>query len=681
MINLARSPMTILIWIGITFLNILPYLCALHLSTSLSQIYLGTNFCPTSSYLLSYAVVESVFLLYSSISTTPQGVRREISNESRRKLFSEAMHALEGQGKEGVDEWLKGWFRKPSVEMSIWQRMFAVPSMKERLVYPTLQVESEKVMQLKRGNVEELLCGIFFNSSLETVLSTPLLHHNLTSMIHSIEIKRNFRFKSGYDKSLEPIRPNSDAKPISFPSTIGHRPLMVYLSVALLDGLFNWIMWIIGFSKSKQGWYHPGLGNPGSGVISHFYKALIGPASSSPLRSYTKNEEQREENRGLGPIILIPGLAGPSFLLHLIIPLLTLERPMLIVDQPHLSLRLFRKSAPTLEDLSESIKISLKSRGHDLERGGSIIIAHSLGSALASTLTNQSFSTIRENRIDVILLDPISVLLTHSHLCRTIYVPSQDKGAMEMLVGYFTRERGMARYLSNEFHPFEAFLSLRSNDVKCGSSQEGSSQEGRGQLKVVLSRRDHLLPIEEIRNHCERNQVDCEILEEVGHGGWLLHPSSYSKVFNGIKMIVLSSNNCTDEGMEIRSTKETESDEPELKSDMSIHTSNSINMGMVRNRSRSLIQSSFATIHLTRASSKSTSTIREENTKMGRIRSKTMFSRKQPILFAHVDTMSDQQQHFSMSRQCSAIGMNRTMSITRFKGIAHFGETSVGVWQ
>ncbi|WVQ94483.1 hypothetical protein IAU59_001562 [Kwoniella sp. CBS 9459] len=611
----------------ITALDALPYGCVLltllHLGRwlSLSLVDLAI-ISATPTWLKMYAATEAAFFVYSSILANQtetslvqrrKKVNKVVDNDKRRRLFAEILHELEGKDKDDIDKWLKGWFYRrttPSTGhlatvlrslLRIYQKTATADPTGQLFPARNRPVEVE-VGEVKRGNIEELLAGIFFDSSLKTVTSDPLAHHSLTSMVHSLEIRRNHRFPSGHSANILPLVASvnydhaDDARTYSIHTATSssarsslkkpnllkseHRPLLVYAGLYVLEAIFGWVMYFVGFAWvehrvsgermgeeiSVGGWWHPGLNSPGAGLACYLFVKLQSHWHRSFLSSETltttpllKASDGIKSSSTQPPIIFIPGLAGPAFLLHLIIPLIALNRPILVTHQPHFSLRLFPSLEPaaSIPQLAEGVKAILASRGHrlDMSVGGTkpmgvgllageseehcrpLIIAHSLGSGLASYLnSNSTHPSTTTPRSDMILLDPINVLLCNPRLTRSIYL-DQPRTAMERMIRYFTRSPCVASYLAYEFNPFDAFISLRpQKDTKSqGQGDDASGNHAGGTTKIVLAQDDHLIPVQEIVGHCKRNQVECEVFDNLGHGGWLASIPCCLRIFNIIR--------------------------------------------------------------------------------------------------------------------------------------------------
>ncbi|WVW79938.1 hypothetical protein I302_101909 [Kwoniella bestiolae CBS 10118] len=639
----------------ILFLDILPYLSISYLLSSGGQWLLNTQSIiqiPTNQYLLVFAIAETLFLIYSTLYTTyltPPAVegRTEITNEARRQLFDEVVSTLQGKDKKGVDEWLRRWFYV-DLNNNEKKHFSFRQGFKDFFEEGKLLTEIND-QEVKRGNVEELISGIFFNSPLSAVHSNPIHNHTLISMISRLELLRNFRFSSGYNTFLKPLCPSLN--PVLVRSE--YRPLLFYICMASCQRIFESVVWIFGFRRVRQGKMDGWFYSPSSpGMIISLCKYTI-KVCGETWASDTNQDKVEEAKQ---PIIFIPGLAGPFFLTHLILNLIVLDRPILVIDQPHLSLKLrfTSRNISSLPELSNDIITFLERRGFAPKNGDGVapmIVAHSLGSALASSLIRQISDTPditaaggdlardrtephSKSNLKLILLDPISILLTHPHLSQTIYLPptasgnNDREGAMDILIRYFIRENGMARFLKAEFNQFDSFFPV----------SHFARVIGKDNLKVILSERDHLLPIPEMIRYLTKQDVSHEVLGGVQHGLWLVDWRSYRRVWGCIRCMA-------------------ESSLSDQEVDKKASTSSSINMSidsvpvplMSRNRSRSLLISKMIKLP------SSTSPL-----KMTRMRSRTISISPQ---YSGLD-YNDQQ---SMSRQCSSIGMNRTLNVSRFK--------------
>ncbi|KAK6907150.1 hypothetical protein I203_101140 [Kwoniella mangroviensis CBS 8507] len=627
-------------------------------------------------FLSIYTALESVSWIHSYFTSIPNITknRLEISNEDRRGLFEELMNNLRGKDNKGFDDWLRGWFYIPRLQSPNKETSSITNIFNASQIFDVPEEESELVMryqEIKRGNVEELLCGIFFDSALFEVLSDPIKNHTLISMMNRLELQRNHKFPSGHNNALKPLCPRLDESLVKSE----YRPLMFYMGMAIIHWIFELLIFCAGFKKVRQGcmtgWYHPNERK--SGII----KSLI-------RRSATKGNEGKQRLPQPQPIVFIPGLAGPFFLIRLILNLLVLDQPILVVDQPHLlsKLRLSMPSTwtdqitiPSLPEISkDTISFLQKQTNYDrrpkaTEDGkeaavGMMIIAHSLGSALASSLikhindnTNVASSTITDTNengdIKLVLLDPISILLSHSHLTQTIYLSSpkreEQEGNMGMLKRYLIREKGMMRYLINEFNPFDSFFPIHSylESPKTSSNDNTKMKmQMKVKMKVILSEKDHLLPVNEIGSYLSRNQVDHEVLQGVQHGLWVMDRKGYDRVWDCIENMIKSNIEKDDNNNNVRCKVETNTS----VQDIMLEDKSKFTMAMSRTRSKSLLLIS----EILNSPSLHSSPLKMN---MSRMRSRTISS---------MGYCQDSEQQ-SMSRQCSSIGMNKTLNLSRFK--------------
>lgn len=344
------------------------------------------------------------------------------------------------------------------------------------------------------------MSGFFIHKPIAQVLSDAPSHHLLQAMVLALEAKRNFRFQTGYNPALEPIAPAVETVRTT------HKPLAFYLAAAVVSSVVDCLLWTAGFEyyppSSAQAlgyFYHPGLSSPSAGLLC-----------------YLASKKQKAEVQT--PIILVHGLGGYAPLTGLILGLLSTNRPILLVDQPHISLKLtFAKSRPVTPSMAQMVtSVNYMLTRHffppTLHQSRGTIVAHSLGSSLASGLkASAGMATF-----DTVLIDPISMRMSESNLIRSV-TRTRATSAFSALLRYVSTERGVAYYLFREFDYFNAALPVR-------------TAPGDGSVKVILARKDGLVPVSNIEIDCKMANIDCEVFENVDHGGFLSSLPLFQKV-------------------------------------------------------------------------------------------------------------------------------------------------------
>ncbi|WWC99113.1 hypothetical protein V866_006008 [Kwoniella sp. B9012] len=250
-------PIGLIIRSVIFLLNMIPLLSITYLALLSLQWILKFNppvYIPQGLFLSSYTALESVSRIHSYFTSEPNIAksRLEISIEDRRGLFEELINSLRGKDRHCIDDWLRGWFyfpKLPSPNKETWSTLNRFnPSRK----IDVPRDESEVLMryqEIKRGNVEELLCGIFFDSPLSEVLSDPIKNHTLISMMNRLELQRNHKFLSGHNNSLKPLCPRLDESLVKSE----YRPLVFYVGMAIVHWIFELVIFCAGFKKVRQG--------------------------------------------------------------------------------------------------------------------------------------------------------------------------------------------------------------------------------------------------------------------------------------------------------------------------------------------------------------------------------------------------------------------------------------------
>ena len=357
--------------------------------------------------------------------------------------------------------------------------------------------------------------ALFFSKPLNQFLSHATSHHALMSLVLALECRRNIRFQTGYNAQIRPIRPTLDK------IAPAHRPLLFYLLIASFNTLVDVTLNLVGFQsydsncKEQLGYhYHPGLHGPGAGLLSFVLTCFL------PHRRSVKREQ---------PTIILHGLGGYAPLVHFIIALLFLERPVFIVHQPHVSFKLAFGSPsaiiPSMPEMVSSIHSMLLQHGFRSTEEGprAIVVAHSLGTGLAAALSTHS---PHSDTFQTVLIDPISIRLYDPHLARTFSV-CRPRTAFAQIIRYFSLEIGVNLYVSRHFSAFDNCLLLQADD-------EGKIKS-EVQTSVVLARNDFLVPGNAIERHCLDTGIACEVLENTDHGGFLMSVPVFWQVFKVVR--------------------------------------------------------------------------------------------------------------------------------------------------
>jgi hypothetical protein len=356
------------------------------------------------------------------------------------------------------------------------------------------------------------MIAMFFHAKLPEILADAYQRHALHSMLFALEARRNYRFATGHNLDIKPIAPFIN------PIVMAHRPLIFYLLVAGFGKIADFVLALSGFhsyspteGKTLGYKHHPGLANPASGLLCYIANHWLG----------CKGDITRME-----PIIFLHGLGGYAPLTPFILALLPLGRPIFLVEQPHISFKLglFTQNIPTITQMVDSVHGMLSTHGHGITSSKPTIIAHSLGSGLASALNDNSAHSMKFNTL---YIDPISIRLSDPHLARA-YSACPPQSAFAQIIRYFTLEPGAAEYVSRHFDPFSSSLDLHPDSPRTASN-----------TRVILSRNDFLIPVNAIAGQCEVAGVRCTILENTNHGGWLFSLPLFMGVLGLIRELVV----------------------------------------------------------------------------------------------------------------------------------------------
>lgn len=237
------------------------------------------------------------------------------------------------------------------------------------------------------------------------------------------------------------------------------------------------------------------------------------------------------------PLVFIHGIGiGPAQYVHWVAALTTISRPIILVEVPYVSNKLFKTDCMTPDKTYFALGRILKRHNYPK----ATFMGHSLGTMLCAAVCRASPATQPKSIIaGLILADPICFLTHHSIARNFAYrVPST---ASELIMDLFAaREIGTSWYIMRRFNWDQCIMFpiawSKRNSYKARPLQGRLSPVLPAMTRVFLSRKDNLLDMGMIAEYL-RKQVglaeskgELVVMEDMDHAGFLLQPSLFLNV-------------------------------------------------------------------------------------------------------------------------------------------------------
>lgn len=294
--------------------------------------------------------------------------------------------------------------------------------------------------------------------------------HEIESFLVNTAKCWNISFQEGYDPTvkfmghtLEPIK--------AF-----HKPLALYLSMELFAIIAQLMLRIWKFQRICSG---------------------------KTIKWVKKPSHTRQD-----PVIFLHGVGfGVLPYLHFIHAILQgCKRPLIIVEMPHVALRICRE-APELTEIAQEIVSIVQEFGDKCT-----LIGHSYGTFVIAKMLHQYPKVVR----NVVMLDPVSLMTCHPRLLSNFVYrsvdgfPSSSKHLMEFAQFVCSRDLTLSQTFCRKFNGME--IQLWPDEIPPNSL-------------IVLSGRDRLVPADLIRkqlkSECSERDVRILYHEKHAHGGFL----------------------------------------------------------------------------------------------------------------------------------------------------------------
>ncbi|KAI7864511.1 Alpha/Beta hydrolase protein [Spinellus fusiger] len=468
-----------------------------------------------SNILHIWLVLEVLFWIF--FLTTRNRLQAERSNvktmpkESRQVLFNNCIEAIDD-----IEQWVTGWY------------------------YDATTIENPKFEDIKKDNLYEWLAGSLWNDYLENIITNPEDAAELQYYTEYTEKSFNVKFTEGRNSNIRCIRMTLDK------IEAVHRPLFFYVSLYIITFLFDTL-----FLEAAWGFKRYGA-DPSmlwGGFLEYPHKAVQGIRTfiklfsqsgvdqSTPLYKhknliYWYRSPQAPANRT--PLLFIHGLGGgPVCYTEFIHRLASLDRPIFVVELPHVSMHMV-DHAPNIEDTVKEVVGMLKNHGHDR----AVVVSHSYGTAIASWLMKNAPEIVAGS----VLIDPICFLMHYHNLCFNFLVRIPRK-AVEYAMRYCAgRELYTCYFIKRQFQWVDTifFVHQQSSNTNDGGVPEIQPPSPLENSAVFLSELDIVSNSVLVSKYLTRHGVDAHLMTGLDHAGFMFNWEWRERILRQIERVASS---------------------------------------------------------------------------------------------------------------------------------------------
>ncbi|KAF9325750.1 hypothetical protein BG006_010774 [Podila minutissima] len=423
------------------------------------------------------------------------------TRRERLELFERCLETIEPGP--GVEHWVETWF-------------------------DTGRTSKPKFSEVGRTNMLHWLAWAFWAAPLEEVFETAEGMMDINRMLDTLESTKKIKFAKGFNPDVQCIRLAFD------PVIASHRPLVYYALMYLLNVLAGLVFNILGFTRF-QGTDTTDFSYSLEGTKATTLQDGDNTIDPTTDLSYWHRSPVNPKNKV--PLVFIHGIGiGPAQYVHWVAALTTISRPIILVEVPYVSNKLFKTDCMTPDKTYFALERILKRHNYPK----ATFMGHSLGTMLCAAVCRASPATQPKSIIaGLILADPICFLTHHSIARNFAYrVPST---ASELIMDLFAaREIGTSWYIMRRFNWDQCIMFpiawSKRNSYKARPLQGRLSPVLPAMTRVFLSRKDNLLDMGMIAEYL-RKQVglaeskgELVVMEDMDHAGFLLQPSLFLNV-------------------------------------------------------------------------------------------------------------------------------------------------------
>jgi len=372
----------------------------------------------------------------------------------------------------------------PSRREELWESMTSAPLNNESpLNFLRTWTAPLPLERCGKGAMKEMLSVCFFNQKYDEVSASD--SKEVDEYIRRIEAIENFKFQSSHPSDAPPIH-NLIADPV----VAYHRPLVYYATTSLTDFMSDMCIYLHGFRRHKIG------------CMSYWVKQCdVPPNEQLPPYVFVHGV-------GIGLATYLP------FLLQLVRQKQSSHRTIMLIELPHVSMKLNVETVPTMKQIADYTEEAMTL----FRLKPAVWIAHSLGTFVFAAVNRLKRHLVNS----VVLLDPVCFLLyeatTMNNFCYC--TPTTP---IEIIQQYhICKELTISHYFHRHFWWQECVLFSRDIPPNC---------------VIFISELDNIFDTSRVIEYLNMAGSDVRILPGQGHGEWLVHWKSTARILEVVTSI------------------------------------------------------------------------------------------------------------------------------------------------
>lgn len=371
----------------------------------------------------------------------------------------------------------------------------------------------ESLSQISRCDLKQWLAWALFDRQLDEIVS-----YDDKAFIDEIIVDGEKEFSIVIPNQKVAFLPDVMRLNID-PVQAQHRPLVYYAVTALMSFGSELILMQAGFRRYTVGpinyWLLRGDDHPHD--VSH---AIAKSSSWSPSTFFASQQfNQHESNNSTSssqsqlepPLVFVHGVGiGVAGYLPFLLQLkkrlhryvcngIEHHRTILLLELPHVSMRLDVDIVPRMDEIAECTAIAMAR----LNLPAALWVAHSLGTFVFAAINRLQPQLVA----GVVMIDPVCFLLYEADLLRN-FCYRQPKSPMQIIQHYhISRELSISYFFHRHFWWHE-----------CVQFPKDLPQKS----LIYISEFDDIYNTGRVIAHLVKSAVQVRILKGTSHGGWLL---------------------------------------------------------------------------------------------------------------------------------------------------------------
>jgi hypothetical protein len=336
---------------------------------------------------------------------------------------------------------------------------------------------TDKLQDIGYNSIKKWLAWALYNRNIEELTLDNI--EEIENMINVVEKEKNFKFNN-HDYNFDVMHLTCD------PVKAYHKPFIYYIATGLMDHASDLTLKnYVGFERLNVK------------KLSYWIKK----------HNYITGEKVKP------PLVFIHGIGiGLITYLPFILKMSKLKRTIILIELPHVSMKINFDGIPTMNELTNNIDNILKIHSYNK----AFFVAHSLG-----TFVYAAINRIKPDIIDgVLLIDPVCFqlwvpTLTRNFCYRTPVTP------MQIIQNYhISRDIGISYYFHRHFWWHECML--LSNKLPENST-------------IFVSEHDDIYDTNIVRKELSFNNINTHVFYKQGHGAWILDSNNTSIILESLK--------------------------------------------------------------------------------------------------------------------------------------------------